>query len=158
MASTAPGADAVWASARSALATPDVADPLVRERGTAGAPIAIETPPGVAGASRPVGWFVPVIVDDLIAGFFVFDHDGALRRWSTFQRHPGDLKDCPAAASWLSPAVIIDTARRSGVAGEPGVPYLSYDRVPDRLAWIVPFPAAAVYVAGAAFWRAPAPL
>ena len=121
-----------------------------------GAPIPIEPPPGNPAASHPVGWFVPVTVDDLLAGFFVFDPDGALRRWSTFQHHADDLNNCPTAMSWTSPSAIIRTARRAGVPGEPGTPYLSYDRVPDRIAWIVPFPTAAVYVAGTAYWTAPA--
>jgi len=155
VASTAPEADAVWASARSALVRPGVTDQLVRERGTVGAPIPIEHPERDA-ASGPVGWFIPVTIDDLLAGFFVFDPDGALRRWSTFQRHSGDLTGCPTAVSWTSASAIVRTARQAGVPGDPDEPYLSYDRVPDRIAWIVPFPTAAVYVAGAAYWTAPA--
>lgn len=101
---------------------------------------------------RPTGWFVPAVVDDLLLGYALVEPDGRLRRWSTFQRHPGGLAGCPPAAGWLDPEVVRDMARRAGEPGEPGDPFLSFDGVPDRLAWAVPVGDGLVFVAGTAVW------
>jgi hypothetical protein len=104
------------------------------------------------GGREQVAWFVPVTVGEVLAGFFVLNLDNTMRRWSSFQRRAGALSGCPDAADWLSEQRIVARAVQAGAPGEPGEPYLSYDTVPDRIAWAVPFGSRVVFVTGAASW------
>ncbi len=80
-------------------------------------------------------------------------------RYSSFQRRPGALDTCPDAAAWLDPATIRHSALSLAGPGETaGEPYLSFDTVPERLAWAVPLVAPdgasrIVYVAGDFAWE-----
>lgn len=120
--------------------------------GQIGEPLAVRD----AGGSQ-VSWFVPVEDSGYLVGFVELLPDLTHKRTSSFQRRPGSYEGCPAAPLWLDTAVVLDTARSQmqpeEVAGEP---YLSFDRVPDRLAWAVPVRGAGgsrtIYVAGEAAW------
>src|SRR5690348_15987143 len=104
-------------------------------------------------AGEPVGWFVPVLSGDRLAGFYQLGADPRADRHST-------LGAAVAAARWTDHAAVLAAARPHLLPGEePGEPFLSYDQSPSRLAWIVPFRdragdrPAALYVAGDVCWR-----
>lgn len=128
---------------------------LVRREGKVAEAIAIRTPDGTLHS-----WFVAVTVNDRIVGFFQLLPDLTPIRWSTFQRREDSLAACPPAAHWLDRAAIRDRAAALAGGDETaGPPALSYDRVPDRIAWAVPLVSAdgatrTVFVAGAAVWPA----
>ena len=76
-------------------------------------------------------------------------------RWSAFQT-------AVDASEWTDPGRVLEHAKSKLELGEaPGSPVLTYDGVPDRLAWAVPVigrrPGVALYVAGSAVWRGPWP-
>jgi hypothetical protein len=142
--------DRVLEVAQHLLARPDMADALVRKSGAVAPPVPMRHP----FERSQFAWFVPVTVDHLLAGFFVLAMDLALRRWSTFQRHHDTLDGCPDSADWLSPERIADRALVAAGGGIAGTPYLSYDSVPERIAWIVPVGEASIFVAGTATWPA----
>jgi hypothetical protein len=109
-------------------------DALVGESGVAGKPIPICSP-----NRKTVGWFVPVIVADVLAGFMQFDVRCVLRRYSSFQRRPGSVEGCPLTKLWIDrEAIRAVAAERLGKGYRPLAPYLTYDRSPDRLVWAVP--------------------
>jgi hypothetical protein len=102
-------------------------------------------------------WFVPIIDGDRIAGFVELDIDLRHRRTSMFGRGSGSNRALPAAASWIDPDAVLERARPQLSVGDvPGVPYLSFDGVPDRIAWAVPVSRPTrtytIYVAGDAAW------
>jgi len=115
-----------------------------------------EAVPVRSPAGEPAGWFVPVLTGDRLVGFYQLTADLRADRYST-------LGATVAAARWTDPAAVLATARPHLVPGEePGEPFLSYDRGPSRLAWIVPVRGragdhSALYVAGDACWRGPKP-
>ncbi len=122
----------------------------------------IETPVAVLAPEGSLhSWFVPVTVGNKLNGFFQFLPDGTFMRFSSFQRRPGDLSTCPAAADWLDPVVIKARAEVQRRPNETtGRPFLTYDRTPDRLVWAVPFTNARgevrlVYVAGETVYMPP---
>jgi hypothetical protein len=85
------------------------------------------------------GWFVPEVADDRIAGFVQLDPAMRVHRRSSFRRSAGSLDGCPSLATWTDPATIRDRATAELRPGEsPGEPFLSFDGVPDRLAWVTP--------------------
>lgn len=76
-------------------------------------------------------------------------------RWSEFQT---DVD----ARTWTDPARVLQNAKSKLELDEaPGSPVLTYDGVPDRLAWAVPVTGGqtgvAIFVAGSAVWRGPWP-
>lgn len=84
------------------------------------------------------GWFVGLVADDKLLGFIRFNSDLSEHRYSSFQRHADSLAGCPDAVSWLDPAAVLARAGSvSAVGDELGEPVLSYDQVPDRIAWTV---------------------
>jgi hypothetical protein len=114
--------------------------------------------------THPVGgvqsWLVPVVVDELIAGFFRADPSLTDWQWTSFQRRQDSLAGCPQAATWLDLAVI---KRRAEALAEVGEivrdAVLSFDGVPDRVAWAVRLVSAdsserVIFVAGSAAWPA----
>ena len=125
----------------------------------------------VAGAPVPVhhrdgrvhSWFVPVTVDTWLAGFFQFLADGTLMRYSSFQRRPDSLANCPEADTWTDPEAIRRQARIGAHAGETALaPFLTFEDEPTRLAWAVPLAidgkvVRTVMVAGRSVWEARAP-
>jgi hypothetical protein len=85
-------------------------------------------------------WYLPVTIDNRLIGFFQFLPEGTLMRYSSFQRHEGDISACPLATEWLDPVSIRKSAEAYRQPGEStGKPFLTYDRSPDRIVWAVPF-------------------
>jgi hypothetical protein len=141
--------------ARLRLASEVFTGALVRQKGVVGTPLAVTGPEGDLQS-----WLAPVLAGDLLAGFFRTDPDLADWRWISFQRRQDSLAGCPLAADWLNPAAI---RRRAGTLARPGetagTPVLSYDQIPDRLAWAVPLLATGsgsrtVFVTGPTAWPA----
>lgn len=84
-------------------------------------------------------WFVPVILSDRLIGFFQYLSDGKYMRFSIFQHHPEDIENCPMVMHWLDLNYIIAQAKRFRQKDETnGKPFLSFDKVPDRIVWAVP--------------------
>lgn len=152
------GGDALADDARALLDQGTLTGTWLRRRGTVATPVPVVNPEG-----RPESWFVPVVVGEAIAGYFrVTAGDWS---WHAFMRHEGSLTGCPPASLWLDPEGIRERARSLAAPDEAvGTPSLSYDGVPDRLAWAVPLhgPDGAtrvVFVAGRAAWpAAPGPI
>jgi hypothetical protein len=108
-------------------------DPFVQKDGKVRRPIPIYGPD-----SDISSWFVGVTVKDKIVGFMQLDKDLTLIRYSTFQRHPSTIEGCPNAHTWLDPNYIVERARtKASRADKLATPFLSYDRSPSRLAWVV---------------------
>ena len=96
-----------------------------------------------AGSGR---WFVPVVRGDDLLGFL--DFAGATLLRSSFFRPAGPARD------WLDRDHIRGVAERFSGQDATGPPVLSHDGPPDHLAWRVPMPSGAVFVAGASAWWA----
>ena len=112
--------------ARALLDSGAAGDATARQ-GEIGRPIPVEFPRGILQ-----GWFVPLISGTKVLGYFHFRDDATLLSYSGFPK--------PVAAElWTDPEAI---RRRGETGARPGeeaqVPYLTYDRVPARLAWAVP--------------------
>lgn len=107
-------------------------------------------------------WFVPLVAQDVkqerLVAYLRFTPGHVLRGISSFLSQPSRLDSCPLAADWLDEHRIAARAQALGAPGEhAGAPMLSFDGVPDRLAWAVPLqgPGAAsrwVFVAGTSAW------
>jgi hypothetical protein len=97
-------------------------------------------------------WFVALTAENCLLGFLQLEPDLNLHRYSTFQRMPGNTRDCPPAASWLDPETIRERARSVAAASDQlGDPILSYQGNRDRIAWRVPIITdneATIYVVG----------
>jgi hypothetical protein len=118
-----------------------------------GEPIAVHDSLG-----KVVGWFVPHVEEERLVGFVELTADLRHRRTSSFRRRRNSTEGCPLASSWLDPRQVVQRVRQQLLPSElPGEPVLSFDGVPDRLAWAVPVTGglrpAIVYVAGDAAWR-----
>jgi hypothetical protein len=96
-------------------------------------------------------WFVPLLSPegDRLLGYLLEELDGHVRRTAEFGR-PQD------AAAWTDPAAV---ARRASQLGEPAAePTLTFDGVPDRIAWSVPLAdGRRAWVTGDHAWTAPDP-
>jgi hypothetical protein len=147
--------ETVAAQARALLAAGSFTGALLRDTGQVGDAIAVTGPDGAVQS-----WLAPVLAGDLLAGFFRTDPGLADWRWTGFQRRDDTLTGCPPAAIWLDPSEI---QRRAATLAQPGEtamePVLSFDRIPDRLAWAVRLVAEdaserTVFVAGHAVWPA----
>ena len=105
-------------------------------------------------------WFIPVTVDSLLVGFFELQTDLTLVRYSSFQRHKDSLQGCPAAELWINPESIRQQVVEEICPDETiRELFLSYDKVPSRLAWAVVLEALdgtlrTIYVAGNMVWQA----
>lgn len=153
--SNKPTAAAVRAQARALLRDEGSAYSTLARSGEVGAPIQVHAPNG-----QMHSWFVPLTVGDRLAGFWEFLPDSSLLRYSSFQRREDSVDSCPAASAWVDVEVIRRHAQASARTGEvAGVPRLTYDRVPARLAWEVPLTAGRalvrrLFVAGQSVWEA----
>lgn len=138
---------------------------LARDRATAvadrpdlvGEPVRIRDELG-----RFHGWFVPLVEGDRIVGFIELDEYLIHRRTSRFAARAGSAEHPPPATWWLDPTTVLEHARPVlGAQERAGEPYLSFDGVPDRLAWAIPVTGPEgnrlVYVAGTAAWSASSP-
>jgi hypothetical protein len=109
-------------------------------------------------AGEPVGWFVPVAKGDALLGFIQLDASAQFHRSSMFP--PGANV---GTAEWLDTAAIRNRARAWVDPDEDlGEPTLSYDRHPDRLAWLMTATrpdgrTRSVFVAGSVVWTAEEP-
>ncbi len=137
--------DEARATADRLLRSGFVENPTIRNEGAIGDPLPIREPDG-----GPAGWFVPVIAGDLLCGFFQFDAQLTLLRFSRFPKFP-------AASDWLD----ADAIRRNALAKFPdvapaGEPFLTYDANVTRLVWAVPVRGPSgekmIYVAGDYAW------
>jgi len=150
--------------------------PLVHHRGVVGRPVPVRAPAAPGASADPVpavgGWFVPVTSGERLVGFALVDvaptpprTDGTdvrepaarVRRWSTFQRHEGELESCPPALLWTDPTTITATAMAAAGAGEgarTGEPVLTWERTPEHLVWEVTVDGRPVHVAGSSAWPA----
>jgi hypothetical protein len=148
-------AEAVARQAADRLASGVHTDDLLRAKGRVGAALPI-----VAERDGVAGWFAPVIVDDLIAGYFRADAALGDWRFSSFQRRQGTLDGCPPASLWLDRAEVTRRALAAARSGETAAePVLSFDGVPDRIAWAVRLfdqegGSRILFVAGRAVWAA----
>jgi len=121
-------------------------EPLVRRDGKVGHPIQVEHPRGIV-----THWFVPVAIEGHLAGYFLFDANQQLHRYSSFMRRPSSVAGAPDVSSWTDAKRVAKVAAGAASGRKLREPFLTYDGVPSRLAWAVPFDSddgAAVYVAG----------
>lgn len=132
----------VRAAADRLLRSGYVDDPAIRSEGTIGDPLPIRAPDGA-----PAGWFVPVTSGELLCGFFQFDPQRTLLRFSRFPKYP-------PAKSWLDAHTIRELALEKFPDLAPaGTPFMTYDRNVTRLAWAVPVSGGrTIYVTGNYAW------
>lgn len=142
--------------ARKALRSGESGGVTVLESGEVQQPIPVLKPGG-----KLHSWFVPVTVGDLLAGFFEFQPDATLMRYSSFQRHEGSLEGCPTAESWIDETAIRRRVENNARPGEKArEQFFTYDRAPSRLSWAVLLESPdgttrTVHVAGNMMWDAP---
>lgn len=83
-------------------------------------------------------WFVAIVMDQLLAGFFQFSNELEVMRYSSFQRQAGSLDGCPKAYIWLDKERMMDRAKKEMKNNEEvSEPYLTYDSNPFRIVWAV---------------------
>lgn len=127
----------------------------IRKSGRVEQPIPVLAPSGNLHS-----WFVPVTVGELLAGFFEFQPDLTLMRYSSFQRHEESLEGCPASELWINANAIQRRVENTAHPGEKVLElFLTYDRTPSYLAWkaVLASPDGAirtVHVAGDSVWEA----
>ena len=106
---------------------------LNKKSGNVEAPIAIHGPGGDVEA-----WFVGIVVNNKLVGYMRFQNDLTLISYSSFQRQPDSIKECPDAKTWIDPNVIMELAKSVAMTGDHlEQPLLSYDQHPSRIAWTV---------------------
>jgi hypothetical protein len=138
------------------LANGSLGDESLSKSATVGCALPVLAPEGELHS-----WFVPVTMSDKLVAFFQFLPNGVLMRFSSFQRKPGEIDSCPKAEDWLNMDKIQANAAIQRQENETiGKPVLTYDRVPDRLAWVVPLTnergeVRYVYVAGETVYTSP---
>lgn len=114
------------------LSAGSIGDEALREAARVLKPIPVADP----ATGRPHSWFVPVAIDDMLAGFAELQPDLELVRYSSFQRHSADTTDLPDVSDWTDPGTIRQRAARISRRDETlGEPILTYDRAPTRIAW-----------------------
>lgn len=121
-------------------------EPLVRRHGKVGQPLPVEHPRAVV-----THWFVPVAVEGSLAGYFLFDAKAQLQSYSSFLRRPGTVEGAPDLGSWTKAERVSEVAAGAAHGRKLGEPFLTYDGVPSRLAWAVPWDSdgdGVVYVTG----------
>lgn len=139
--------------ATAALSSGAADDPLARDRGQLLQAIRIAAPNG-----EPAGWFVPVGLEGALLGFVQLGPDGLFRRYASFHGRSESIARCPRASDWVDPEVITERARPLSAPGsELSAPVLSYDKHPDRLAWMIQETShgasSPIFVAGTEAWR-----
>jgi hypothetical protein len=123
----------------------------------------VEQPIPVLGPNRDLhSWFVPVTVGELLTGFFEFQPDLTLMRYSSFQRREDSLEGCPTSESWIDAKSIRRRIDNDAPDEKVRELFLSYDKAPSRLAWVVVLESSdgtsrSLYVAGNAVWEATPP-
>ena len=106
---------------------------LVDGSGRVEKPIPIHGPDGAIHA-----WFAAVVVGDKLVGYMRLQNDLTLLGYSSFQRRPDSVDECPHADTWLDPDTVLELARSvTGPNDRLEQPLLGYDKHPSRLAWHV---------------------
>lgn len=105
---------------------------MVNTNGKVEMPIRVFNPEGGIHS-----WFVGVTIEDKIVGFMRFDTELRFLSYSAFIHQSRPLDSCPLAKVWLDPDTIVGIARTIVPEDELMEPFLSYDRSPARIAWIV---------------------
>jgi hypothetical protein len=112
----------------------NMADVWTRQHGEVRTAIPVEAPKGAMHS-----WFVPVSHGERLLGFFELTPELDVRRYSSFQKHEGNLDGCPPLTDWVDPATVREKVSQHVSTGTTvGEPYLSFDTYPSRLAWAVP--------------------
>jgi hypothetical protein len=99
----------------------------------------VEKPIPIHGADHAIeAWFVGVVVGDKLAGYMRLQNNLTLLGYSSFQRRPDSVDECPGADTWLDPNAVLELARSvTGPNDRLEQPFLGYDKHPSRLAWHV---------------------
>ena len=104
-------------------------DPAIR----VGEPLVISYPGGGQHS-----WFVPLLIGTKLAGFAQILPSLVPLRVSSFRKHSQDCDACPDAADWIDADHIMARAASVARADEQlSGPVLTFDQVPDRIAWKV---------------------
>jgi hypothetical protein len=83
-------------------------------------------------------WFVPLLLGTKLVGFAQILPSLVVLRVSSFCKHPHDSNACPDVADWIDVDRIHTKAASMARADEQlSQPVLSFDQVPDRIAWRV---------------------
>lgn len=105
-------------------------------------------------------WFVPLSIGTKLVGFAQILPSLVPLRVSSFRRHPQDFASCPEEADWIDADRI--KARAAAVARvdeQLSEPILSFDQIPDRIAWKILLtstsgaPSRILFVAGAVVYE-----
>ncbi len=108
-------------------------DDYLQTHGRLGRPLVILHPAG-----GMYSWFVPMTISRHLVGFMLLSPELEFLRFTVLQRRPGSLEGAPDAADWLAPERVLSAAARITRPDERLTdPVLTYDQVPDRLAWRV---------------------
>lgn len=87
-------------------------------------------------AEKPIPVFHPNGEHHSLVGFFEFDLNLTLMRYSSFQRRENSLAGCPAAEVWIDGNLIRQKVKNAKRHDEQLKKlFLSYDRSSSRLAW-----------------------
>lgn len=112
--------------------------------GRLGEPIRVISPTGALE-----DWVVPVLQGTQVIGFYQLTSELRIKRFS-------ELAD-PNAFTINLHDVLLAAQRALDPSERPGIPFLSYDGNPDRLAWAVPVDGpsgpATIFIAGGVAWR-----
>lgn len=101
--------------------------------------ILVESPISIHGNdAKIVSWFVGLTVEDKLLGFFQFDSKLDFMRYSSFQRKPDSIKECPDSKMWLNTKYVMKRAQKLvSIDYTLENPILSFDGNLARIAWLV---------------------
>lgn len=139
---------------RRLLVSGQVGEALAAGQGAVGQPLIVCHPRG-----DPHSWLVPLTRGDRLVGYLQLDRELVLIRQVSFQRRPDSLEGVPYAADWLDPDRVLRRAAEFAMPNEDlGKPVLTYDCLPDRVAWRVKARSPAgeirdIMVAGSSVWE-----
>lgn len=119
--------------AKTILESGVVQNPFVQKKGLISEPIHIYNQQKEIKA-----WFVGLIIEDKLVGYIQFDSNLIFLRYTTFQRRPDSLDNCPDVKKWLDIETIKDVVKTKVNADEEIFqPYLSFNKNISRIAWAV---------------------
>ena len=126
--------DEVARCARAFLSSDRVGDELARSKGKVQRPLPVQNPKGGTHS-----WVVPVVVKGRPVGYVRIRDEGlSFLGFASLRRQAQGAEPHPSSETWLSPAWALERAKTLAKAGERlSPPVLTFDRVPDRLAWKV---------------------
>lgn len=110
-----------------------VQNAFVQKNGRLQTPVPVRDPDGGTNS-----WFIGIVTKNKLVGFIQLHSDLTFMRYSTFQRHPPSIEDCPDTRTWLDPDYILKRARAKAKPSDKlEHPFLTYDRNPSRIVWAV---------------------